>query len=243
MIICRPSVNITSVTADENPVYPAANLLSARPKLVWRASTGTLTSLAVSLTLTGPVNTVVLLGTVAATAALTWWNGSAWVAPAGLAAEDYAETFGNTVAHWWTFTLMESGTQQFRISLAQTGSSVIGASTLVAGRALTVDGVEYPLQESLVDTSIRAQLLDGSEYYKKRDIYRAFSGTLRADRAATVEPLLRAVCRTYGSVPMAVQIAPTVADAFMVYGRLGMAQASHAWPTVSQASFELVEVV
>lgn len=241
MIICKPA-GVTSVSANEHPSYPAAHLLAASQRLMWRVSAGTITTSAISIILTGPIDTIVLLGAVAATASLERWDGGAFVAPAGLVAADYADAFRGTVAHWWTFTAL-AGSVQLKITLTQAGSSVISATNLLAGNAATIDGVEYPLQESLVDTSIRAQLLDGSEYYKKRDIYRAFSGTIRADRAATVEPLLRAVCRTYGSVPMAVQIAPTVADAFLVYGRLGMAKASHAWPTVSQASFELVEVV
>lgn len=240
MIICRPKTIATVTASSENATYPDNNLLSPRPKLTWRAANSSVTSATLVLTLTGPVDTVVLTGAVAASATIERWTGSAYAAPAGLVAADYADAFGGTTTHWWTFTAL-TGSVQLRISLAQTGSSVISASTLVAGDGLTVDGVEYPLQESLIDTSVRAPLLDGSEYYKKRDIYRVFAGSLRADRASTVEPLLRAVCRTYGSIPMAVQIAPAVSDAFMVYGRLGMAQVSHDWPTVSQASFEIVE--
>lgn len=242
MIICKPASINTVTASSENSMHPDDNLLDARPKLVWKAAGPSVTSATLILTITGPVDTVILLGAVAATATLERWTGSAYAAPAGLVAADYADSYAGTMAHWWAFPAL-TGSVQLRITLTQTGSSVISATNLLAGNAATIDGVEYPLQESLVDTSIRAQLLDGSEYYKKRDIYRVFSGTIRADRGATVEPLLRAVCRTYGSVPMAVQIAPTVADAFMVYGRMGMAQASHAWPTVSHASFELVEVV
>ena len=83
MIICKPATIGTVTASSENATYPDGNLLDARPKLVWQAASSAVTSATLVLTITGPVDTVVLPGAVAATATLERWTGSAYAAPVG----------------------------------------------------------------------------------------------------------------------------------------------------------------
>jgi len=243
-MIILPPTTISSLTADSaNASYPAANMLLESPKRIWRAASDAVTSATLSWTITGPVDTVVLHHAVADAVTLEYYTGSTWATPPGLDAETYDDPlFSGYITHWITFTAL-SGSVQLRLTLTQTGSSTIRAANLLAGSAVTVDGVVYPLQESLLDTSIRTPLLNGEEYYLKRDVPRMFTGSVLADRATTVRALMLDIGRRYGATPCAVQLAPPWGDDFMVYGRLGMPQASHAWPIYSQAAFELREMV
>lgn len=243
MIILTPTT-IASVTASSaHANYPDDNLLVESAKLRWIAASGSVTSATVVFTCTGPVDCVSLFGAVVDTATLEYWTGTAYAALPGISATEYDDPFfiGYT-NHWFTFTAL-TGSVQLRLTLTQIGSSTIRAANLHVGTELEVDGVEYPLQEGLIDTSIRTPLLNGEEYYKKRDTYRVFSGTARAGRATAVRGLLLDVARRHGSRPLPVRLAPPWGDDFLVYGRLSMPQAAHAWPIYSQVSFELVEVM
>lgn len=243
-MIILPPTTISSLTADSaNASYPAANLLLESPKRIWIAASSSVTSATLTWSITGPVDTVVLHHAVADTVTLEYYTGSTWATTPGLDAEEYDDPlFSGYTTHWLTFTAL-SGSVQLRLTLTQAGTSAIRAANLLAGSAVAVDGVVYPLQESLLDTSIRTQLLNGEEYYLKRDVPRMFSGSVLADRAATVRALMLDIGRRYGSTPCAVQLAPPWGDDFMVYGRLGTPQASHILPTYSQAAFELREMV
>lgn len=243
-MIILPPKSIASVTASSaHADYPASSLLRESPKLRWIAASSSVTSATLTWTVTGPVDTVVLHHAVAATVTLQYYTGGTWATPPGLDAEEYDDPlFSGYTTHWLTFTAL-SGSVQLRLTLTQAGTSTIRAANLLAGSAVTVDGVVYPLQESLLDTSIRTPLLNGEEYYLKRDVPRIFTGNVLADRAATVRALLLDIGRRYGATPCAVQLAPPWGEDFFVYGRLGMPQASHILPTYSQAAFELREMV
>lgn len=241
-MIILPPTTISSLTADSANAR-AANLLLESPKRIWRAASSSVTSATLTWSITGPVDTVVLHHAVANAATLEYYTGSAWATPPGIDAADYDDPlFSGYTTHWLTFTAL-TGSVQLRLTLTQAGTSTIRAANLLAGSAVTVDGVVYPLQEGLIDTSIRTPLLNGEEYYHKRDVPRMFSGSVLADRAATVRALMLDIGRRYGATPCAVQLAPPWGDDFMVYGRLGMPRAAHAWPTYSSASFELVELM
>jgi hypothetical protein len=243
-MIILPPTTISSLTADSaNASYPAANLLRESPKRIWRADSDAVTSATLTWSINGPVDTVVLHHVVADTATLEYYTGATWASPPGLDVAYYDDPlFPTYTTHWRMFTAL-TGSVQLRLTLTQTGTSTIRAACLLAGSAVTVDGVVYPLQESLLDTSIRTPLLNGEEYYLKRDVPRMFTGSVLADRAATVRALLLDIGRQYGATPCAVQLAPPWGDDFLVYGRLGAPQATHAWPTYSQAAFELREMV
>lgn len=243
-MIILPPTTIASVTASSaHADYPGSELLQESPKRRWIAASGAVTSATLTWSITGPVDTVVLHHAVADAATLQYWTGSAWATPPGLDAEEYDDPlFSGYTTHWIAFTAL-TGSVQLRLTLTQTGSSTISASNLLTGSAVNVEGVVYPLQESLLDTSIRTPLLSGEEYYLKRDVLRMFTGSVLADRAATVRALLLDIGRRYGATPCAVQLAPPWGDDFLVYGRLGAPQASHILPTYSQAAFELREMV
>jgi hypothetical protein len=243
-MIILPPTTISSLTADSaNASYPAANLLRESPKRIWRADSDAVTSATLTWTVTGPVDTVVLHHAVAATVTLEYYTGASWASPPGLDAAYYDDPlFPTYTTHWLTFTAL-TGSVQLRLTLTQSGTSTIRAANLLAGSAVAVEGVIYPLQEGLLDTSIRTPLLNGEEYYLKRDVARMFSGSALADRGVTVRALMLDVARRHGSRPLPVQLAPPWGDDFFVYGRLSMPQASHAWPTYSSVSFELREMV
>lgn len=243
-MIILPPKTIASVTASSaHADFPGSELLRESPKRRWIAASSSVTSATLTWSITGPVDTVVLHHAVANAATLEYYTGAAWASPPGLDAAYYDDPlFPTYTTHWLTFTAL-TGSVQLRLTLTQAGTSTIRAANLLAGSAVTVDGVVYPLQEGLIDTSIRTPLLNGEEYYLKRDIPRMFTGSVLADRAVTVRALMLDIGRRYGSTPCAVQLAPPWGDDFMVYGRLGMPQASHAWPTYSSASFELVELM
>ncbi len=242
MNICLPTT-ISAITASsEHATYPDDHLLLPRPRVVWQAASGAVTSATLTCTLTGPVDTVVLLGAVAATAVLEVWTGSAWAAPAGLEAADYADTYQATTGWWWHCTAL-TGSVQLRITLTQSGAATIRAALLVAGTQVAVPGVQYPVAEVPVDTGFTSTRLDGSPYYKERTIYRLVTATVRAERATSARALLRDVYHAHGRRPLAVQVVPGWGDDWLLYASLSPPQAAHGLPLYSQASFELAEVV
>lgn len=243
-MIILPPTTIPSVTASsEDWVATDDRLLLESPKLGWAAASAAVSSASLTWTVTGPVNTVVLHHAVADTVTLEYYTGTIWTTPPGLTSSSHADPLSPShETHWFSFTAL-TGSVVLRLICTQLDTNIITATNLLAGLAVTVTGVLYPLQESLLDTSIRTPLLNGEEYYRKRDVARVFSGTALSDRASTVRALLLDIGRRHGSKPVAVQLAPPWGDDFVVYGRLGMPQAAHILPTYSQAAFELREMV
>ena len=242
MNICLPTT-ISAITASsEHATYPDDHLLLPRPRVVWQAASGAVTSATLTCTLTGPVDTVVLLGAVAATAVLEVWTGSAWAAPAGLEAADYADTYQATTGWWWHCTAL-TGSVQLRITLTQSGAATIRAALLVAGTQVAVPGVQYPVAEGLVDSSVITTMSDGTVHVRKRAAARTFAATLRATRD---------VCRSFlqtsrgiGRTATMFNLCTTVdADKWMVYGRFSsLPQGTHDLPTLSVVQFAIEEAL
>ena len=112
------------------------------------------------------------------------------------------------------------------------------------GNPVDVPGVQYPLEESLLDYSIEDTLANGAQYYKRRDIVRTFAGTAVFKRKQYFQDFMRDIVRLYGRTPMMVSLLDSTANTdFILYGRLAsMPQASHFSHDYSSLNFQFVEV-
>lgn len=121
---------------------------------------------------------------------------------------------------------------------------IISAGVLMIGDPVDIPGVQYPLEEGLVDYSIEDSLSNGAQYYKRRDIVRTFSGTAIFERKKYFQDFMRDIVRLYGRTPMMVSLLDTETNTdFILYGRLAsMPAASHFSHTYSSLNFQLVEV-
>ena len=238
---------ITSLTASSNdPNLPALNLLHESPGVYWRAASDAVTSATVEFeAVVTAASAVVLHAVQAGTVVLEQWNGSAWATPAGLSSEQIVDAYTGSLASWYfRFTALTAGTRRMRLTVPRLAAGkIIQAGCLVFGEEITVTGVQYPLTEGLVDSSIALQMSDGTMNYRPRARWRQFSGTVLTDRAVGVPALLRRVARRFGSIPLAVHLVPDAGDEWFAWGRFGMPQAAHAWPTLGQVQFTIDEVL
>jgi len=244
MKILRPST-ITALSASStDAIKPVANLLHSSGAIFWRAATAAVTSATLDLTVTGPVDALCLHACAAGTVGLQMWSGSAWVSVPGIVVDEVSNSYpGGMASHWFTFTSL-AGTVRMLLTLTRHSSAVaIQAGCLAVGRQTTVTGVQYPLTEGLVDTSLQLTMSDGSLNYRPRARWRTFAGTVLTDRATGVPAMMNDVVRTYGAQPLAVHLLPGGEDRYFVWGRFDMPQASHAWPTYGQVGFAITEVL
>lgn len=244
MKIIKP-LTITSLTASSSDInLPVANLLNDSASVYWRAATDAVTSATIEFSAEGTIDAVCLHSCLVGSATLEWWDGDSWEAVPGLALDDISNSYTGRASFWWDFS-ESTGALTLRLTLTRHASAVaIRAGCLAMGKSVTVTGVQYPLAEGMVDTSLQLTMSDGSINYRPRARWRTFSGTILADRAAGVPAIMRDVAWVYGSLPMPIHLIPGGGDNYFLWGRLmDMPAASHAWPTLGQISFSVVEVL
>lgn len=156
------------------------------------------------------------------TAALALYDevGLAWTSVPGLVQDDIADTSGNALtSHWFTFTEL-TGAWTLRLTLTRrtAGTLAIRAGCLAAGKQSTLEGVQYPLSEGLVDTSLLLTMSDGSINYRPRARWRTFGGTILTTRATGVTEMMNDIARVYGAQPLAVHLLPGGGDRYFVWG-------------------------
>lgn len=158
---------------------------------------------------------------------------------------NWGET-GEDFRNLWVSFEQFSGSVNITIELRKdaTTPKTLAAGVLMIGDPIDVPGVQYPLEETLLDYSIEDTLLNGAQFYKRRDIVRVFSGTAVFERKKYFQEFMRDIVRLYGRTPMMVSLLDTQTNTdFVFYGRLSaMPTASHFSYDYSSLNFQFIEV-
>lgn len=245
--------NITSISADsENANYPAENVLDNHPKRPWKADgdyQATLTADISSMT------DIAIFATNAQSAQITitdpnaieWEAGVDWEAGVEWDNIEISQPVtsliqqGSAYALWSTIGVIDAPVTA-EILLTTTTDQTLYAGIVVAGDALEFPNPKYGLGEMVIDYSISIPLSNGSEYYKKRELVRQFSGILTVERDNYFYSFVSSVIRDNGSVPLAWQITDG-GDNWVVYGKANMPSGVHQYYRHSDINFTITEVV
>lgn len=153
---------------------------------------------------------------------------------------------GEDFRNLWVSFEQFSGAVNITVELRKTATNTetISAGVLMVGDPVDVPGVQYPLEEGLVDYSIEDTLSNGAQFYKRRDIVRYFAGSAIFERKKYFQDFMRDIVRLYGRTPMMVSLLDTETNTdFILYGRLqAMPTASHFSFDYSSLNFQFVEV-
>ena len=249
---------IQNITASsEDVAYPVTNLLDSHPKKKWKAADSLVSSVILNLTVSGTTGGLGMVGIVADAAAIhiedpsgiTWndtvtWGNTTWNEGAGVA-EDFVEfSQGDDYATLWAEFEELKNSASITITLYKNSSNLgtIAAGVLVCGALTEFPNVLRPLNEGLKDYSIVRQLANGAEYYRRRDIVRTFSGSLRV-MTADFWGMLRGVARTYGRIPLMYRVVATTGE-WVLYAKLSsMPSGVHDLYNMSLINFQLEEVL
>ena len=249
MILLRP-ITITGVTAtggtpDAN--HPAGNLLQAAPaEYLAQTLTGAVMSTTIEATITGTVDSLVLVGVESSATPVVLRNGSG-AAIAGSSVTELADPYtANRRNVWIAFPAQTGAGLKFRIIISKASSlvdEIVRARVLLAGTTETHTGLLFPLGEQGEDPTPEITMADGSpQRAVQLPVRRVFSGTMRAARTA-VDAFCDAI-RADGARPTAVHFEPTWAARYFAYGRMTTQPGkSHDYPTLSLANFEFREWV
>lgn len=234
-------VAINSVTASsEKAANPDNWLLLDSPRIRWEALDTTVTSAYVDVAVVPPISGLVVVGVQAATCTVTTTAGAAL---AGIQAEKLDDDIREWDNYWFSFNEITGSSMTLRVNFTKSGSLVIAAGCIQVGRNLELAGVQYPLQESMRDTSMLTELASGNYHYRNRDRVRSYQGTMLMSRA-TDYTAWRSFARYMGGRPGMYYIAPAWGEEWFCYGRmLEMPAGSHQWPTLSVAQFGITEVL
>ena len=149
---------------------------------------------------------------------------------------------GGHHAHRFTFTQVAKLTSLV-VTFTRSGATTISAEQLLVGATGEYTGVQYPVAEGLVDSSVITTMSDGTMHVRKRAAARTFAAALRATSD---------VCRSFlqtsrgiGRSATMFNLCTTVdADKWMVYGRFSsLPQGTHDLPTLSVVQFAIEETL
>ena len=249
---------IKSITASsENTAYPVANLLNSHPKKKWKVADSSISSVILNLTVSGTTGGLGMVGIVADAAAIhiedpsgiVWdtsvtWGNTVWHKGAGVV-EDFVEfSQGDDYATLWAEFEELKNSASITITLYKNSQNLdtIAAGVLVCGELTEFPNVLRPLNEGLKDHSVVRELANGSEYYRRRDIVRTFSGSLRV-MTADFWNMLRGVARAYGRVPLMYRVVASTGE-WVLYAKLSSMPAGvHDLYDSSLINFQLEEVL
>lgn len=238
MLLPPPLSAITLGATSEHASHPATHLLEETPRLRWDAATSSVTSAAVSVTCTRPFTALVVIGAVCADLGVSI-GGSA--AP-GLVKQVFTDPFTGKKGYWCTFNSVSAGTTVV-VTLTRTGTSTISAEQLLVGATGEYTGVQYPVAEGLVDSSVITPMSDGAVHVRQRAIGRTFAAGIR-QTTTVVRSFLR-TSRAIGRQATMFHLSETVdPEQWLVYGRFAaLPQGSHDLPTLSLVQFSIEEAV
>lgn len=257
MIIIKRNA-ITSISASSaDAAYPATNLLNDSPKKKWKAASSSVSYAYLDVVTSGTTGALGMVGIVAESVFVTItdpngivWQSVVWPAvdwdlpPEGVVVtQEMIDDLANGYQSVWVSFPEFTDPVSIRIELRKTAGTpmILAAGVLHVGQPTEISGVQYPLNEGLEDYSIQRQLSNGATYYKRRDIVRTFSGSIRLQRTE-FQSLFRDVARVYGGQPLMIQLAPPWGSEFTVYGRLSaMPSGAHDMPTHSTIQFQITE--
>ena len=258
-VIKNNAIRGVSATS-ENPEYPAANLLDEHPKRWWRVADASVSSVTLTVEVTGRTGGLGLVGIAAESVVvdisdpngLTWenviWENVEWQdVPGDLHIDQALSGDPGSAALWVSFDQFDSSVE-ISITLYKDALAdmILGAGCLVVGEMTDLPGLQYGLGETLRDYSLARDLANGAKYYRKRDIVRVFSGSVLAARKPYFYALLLDIARVYGQRPLMwnlVDVDSWSGDA-VLYGRLAaMPDGSHDYPNHSRLNFEIEEVL
>lgn len=133
---------------------------------------------------------------------------------------------------------------QASITINGPGGEAVNCGVMTANVAATYAGKnpQYGLSKSQLDFSIKAENSNGSPFYKKRDIVRAFDLTAIMPRASTRE--LESFFREFGEAPTGWQLTDITGSDYLVFGRMeGSPIITDDYPNHSTVSWRIVEVL
>jgi len=254
MKIIYPDNTVTITATEENSNFPIANVQDDHPKKVWKA-----TSNDAIVTLTASSGSVVAIyGTNATSATIksrsgavgVAWSGPSWDSPSWVTESLTTETVtlaalatGQT-AIWAEFT--DPGTSfGLEMTLASAAGTTLQVGVIRCGTLRDFRDAAYGIQEGLEDFSIRKELNNGAQYYRKRDIIRTFDLELVEDRASDFYTFMHNVALLRGGAPLAWRLSERVTDwQWIVYAAFAdMPFGTHRHPSHTIISIKLKEVI
>ncbi len=232
--------------------------MDKHPKRCWKAADASISSATLSVQVQGKTGGLGMVRIIADAVAVTisdpnginWrnvdWQNVDWITVPDDLHLSYEfnrdDEFG---ALWVNFDQFEAAVD-ITITLYKAAGTpeILSAGSLVVGEMEKIPGLQYPIGDDLVDYSLSRELSNGASYYKKRDIVRRLSGTIRLPRLPDFYNLQRRIARKYGSRPLMWNLMDCMAMEFVVYGKLqAMPSGSHENNTRSTIDFELLEVL
>ena len=237
MLYPAPLLTITLAATSERTSHPVEFLLEETPRLRWSAVDATVASASVTVSCAQAVSSLVDTGAVCADCAATVGGGT----PPGHAKLTTTDSAGKK-SFWFTFTPVAGLTSPVVMS-TRSGATTISAEQLLVGATGEYTGVQYPVAEGLVDSSVITTMSDGTMHVRKRAAARTFAATLRAP--STVCRSFLQTSRGVGRSATMFNLCTTVdADKWMVYGRFSsLPQGTHDLPTLSVVQFAIEEVL
>lgn len=250
---------ITAVVASsENSNFLVGNLLDEHPKRKWYASSISVTSATLTISIKGTCDALALVGIVADSATVTisnpneanWETGTGWetdTAWESISADmnidiDWVDNAGDESALWVDFDEFSSVANIVITLFAETGY-VIGAGVLYVGQKELFRNPRYGVSKGLVDFSIIEELSNGSTYYKQRDIVRTISGSLFTEHDDLYSYLN--IAQTYGKTALMWSFIDDADNTeWILYARYSvMPTATFTAPSHGETFFELQEVL
>ena len=234
-----PQLSAIAVGAtSEHGSYPVTNLLDETPRLRWEAVNATVTSAAVSVSCSQATTALVVTGAVCNTCGIT----VSGAAPAGRVVTSGTDPYTGKKWFWFTFDSLAAATP-IVVTFTQTGTSRIGAEQLLVGATGVYTGVQYPVSQGLVDSSVITPMSDGTIHVRQRAIGRTFAAGLRGT-TAMIRSFLQ-TSRGIGRQATMFNLCETTdPEQWMVYGRFSaLPQGTHDLPTLSVVQFAIEEAV
>ena len=239
MLLPPPLSAITLGASSEHASHPVTRLLEETPRLRWEAASSSVTSASVSATSSSAITALVVTGAVCSDCGLTVSGG---VAPAGLTKQTITDPYTGKKAFWFTFTSISAATTLVA-TVTRMGTTTISAAQLLVGATGAYTGVQYPVQEGLVDSSVITPMSDGTVHVRQRAIGRTFAAAIR-QTTTVVRSFLR-TSRAIGRQATMFHLSETTdPEQWLVYGRFSaLPQGTHDLPTLSVVQFAIEEAV
>ncbi|MDX9833008.1 MAG: hypothetical protein RBU35_22250 [Anaerolineae bacterium] len=238
MLLPPPLGAITLGASSEHASHPVTRLLEETPRLRWQSASSSVTSAGVSVTCTQAVTSLVITGAVCTDCGLSVGGG----AVPGITKQTVTDPYTGKKGFWFTFTSVSALTT-ITATFTQLGSSTISAEQLLVGATGEYTGVQYPVAEGLVDSSVITPMSDGTIHVRQRPIGRAFAAGIR-QTTAVIRSFLR-TSRGIGRQATMFHLSETTdPEQWLVYGRFAaLPQGSHDLPTLSVVQFSIEEAV
>ena len=248
--------DVTGYSASSSDAdYPAANMRDNYPGNVWKAASGTPATIRLVVS---KGSAVALFNTNATAVTITYGAGEGYIDETGYAPETgYAYVASDSSATVEASDLSGSGGKLWAEYTEQTLPHIVTIA-LTAGaapsvgilRAGNVEEFENPgregMSEGSVDYSIQAQMPNGANYFRKRDVVRTHSGLSMIETRANAFIFKHDIFDAVGPMPLPVRItADSITDdEFIVFAkRTAPIKIEHITGALTRIDFGLMEVV